>query len=217
MFIVIEKTLVVIFSPSTRQSIIPSREHFQKPVIRMSPAPVNDGAANTCSITLPPLPSGDICTAPVPDCFGKAYPQLGSSIYRDSVGTSEDAFAMRYNESFFHNNISSTPKNKGGGRRCKKSRNTRIRRKARVRGTSIRSGSRRIRTRSRTRAQSRRRRGGGYYLDLSSCPPGGLPSTIGYNDLTPPYFGNKAIAKGTPCQPRTYTRDNVGYCDQTLK
>ena len=36
--------------------------------------------------------------------------------------------------------------------------------------------------------RSRRARGGGYYLDLSPCPPGGMPSTVGYSDNRPPLF-----------------------------
>ena len=53
------------------------------------PAPFDSAATPSCSVALPPVPSGGGCKAPVPDCFNKAFPHLGTSVYRDTVGSSE--------------------------------------------------------------------------------------------------------------------------------
>jgi hypothetical protein len=167
--------------------------------------------SSKCSIDLPKPPSGDYCSNPIPDCFAHAYPQLGSSINQKTASMSEDAFAMRYDKTFFSNKPSVSAK--GGGKRTKR--------------TTRRSGSKATRSRTRKSSnrrvrQSRRRNrkrnpGGGYYFDLSKeAMIAGLPARVRYNDLAPPYFGGKALAKGAPCQPRTYSRKNVGHCNRTL-
>ena len=165
--------------------------------------------SSKCSIELPKLPSGDYCSSPIPDCFTKAYPQLGSSINQKTASMSEDAFAMRYDKTFFSDTPSMSAK--GGGKRAKRTAT-----RSRSKTTRTRKSSKR-RVRQSRRRNRKRNRGGGYYFDLSKeARIGGLPARVRYNDLAPPYFSGKALAKGAPCQPRTYSRKNVGHCNRTL-
>ena len=162
-----------------------------------------------CSINLPSLPSGDYCSNPIPDCFNKAYPQLGSSINQKTASMSEDAFAMRYDKSFFSDTQRAPAK--GGGKR-----KTRTQSRSRSKTHRAHKSSKRH-VRKSHRRNRKRSRGGGYFFDLSAkAKVGGLPARVRYNDLAPPYFGGKALARGAPCQPRTYSRRNVGHCNRTL-
>ena len=215
-----------------------------------APAPFDSAATPSCSVELPPVPSGGGCKAPVPDCFNKAFPQLGTSVYRDTVGSSEMAFASRYSPSYFspdavkataaaaaattrpatapslvHPTKSPCAAQVGGGsgsrrRRRRAAKGLKKHRSASVKARQTGGGSRRRRRSARARRSARRpqrkARGGGYYLDLSSCPPGGMPSPMGYSDTAPPYFGGKANARGAPCEPRTYAKGNVGLCDSRV-
>lgn len=166
-------------------------------------APTNHGAASSCAISLPPLPSGGGCKAAVPDCFNKTSQQLGGSLYTDVPTSSETAFYERYG---------ATAKAASGGRR--RGKRPRSRRHHSKRPSSRRSHRRSAPTTRTGLSRVRRARGGsGYYLDLSSCPPGGSPSRVAYDSKAPPYFGGAAMAKGAPCQPRTYAKGNAGYCN----
>ena len=191
----------------------------------------NKNESSKCSIKLPPVPSGGSCQSPRPDCFQKALPQLGTSVYRDTIGSSEMAFASRYCPSYFSSdavkataeqftkNIANTPPNfvdslpcasqKGGGSRRKR---LNKKRKSSTRRRSLRRRGLKLKLRT----HRSKRRGGGYYLDLSSCPPGGMPSPVGYDDTNPPYFSGSVNAKGAPCEPRTYSKGNVGLCDSRI-
>ena len=195
-------------------------------------AAANQSDASKCSLKLPTVPSGGGCQVPRPDCFQKALPQLGTSVYRDTIGSSEMAFASRYSPSYFSSdavkaaaenftqNVTNAPNfvhpskgpcasQQGGGSRRKR---LNKKRKSNTRRRSLRRRGLKLKLRTRRS----KRRGGGYYLDLSSSPHGGRPSTMGYDDTSPPYFGKSANAKGAPCEPRTYSKGNVGLCDSRV-
>lgn len=195
-------------------------------------AAANQSETSRCNLKLPAVPSGGGCQAPRPDCFQKSLPQLGTSVYRDTIGSSEMAFASRYSPSYFSSdaikataenftqNIANVPNfvhpskgpcasQQGGGSRRKR---LNKKRKSNTRRRSLRRRGLKLKL----RARRSKRRGGGYYLDLSSCPPGGMPSPMGYDDTAPPYFGRSANAKGAPCEPRTYSKSNAGLCDSRV-
>ena len=116
-------------------------------------------------------------TAPPPmqtDCFGTAAQPLGQ--HPAAHDASSHAFANRYTappaptqRTTFTARVSpSTVVGGGAPRRARRARRSRAR------------------SRSRTTTRRTLARGGGYFLDLSSCPPGGMPSPVGYDDRRPP-------------------------------
>ena len=148
------------------------------------PAAINQAAP--CATPVVPMPTSGHCNAPVPDCLRNAkLPELGNHTYRHTVGTSETAFNDRYDGSWFAAN---------GGKRG----GTRRRRKMRRRSLSRRRTTKRQQRRrtSRRRRRSKRRGGTGYYLDLATCPAGGMPSPVKYDSRSPPVL----VGGGGRCQ-----------------
>ena len=144
-------------------------------------------------------PCGGVTKA---DCLGTVAPQLGEHSLT-KPGHSENAFVNR------------RPVPRGGARtrsrsRLRQNRKARVARRRRHRCATQRRehggsvGRAPLSSRRRRRRASRRstKRGGGYFLDLDPCPPGGMPSAIGYSDNRPPLFiqSRKMAAK------RSYTQ-----------
>lgn len=169
------------------------------------PSPVHSSSPSSCSAPPANIPYGGHCRTPVASCLSPAQPELGTHTLKGNLD-SEFAFASRY----------APPTNKGissigGGASRRHKRSTRSKRSKRHRrqtNTRSRTSSRR-RARSlsrRRRIRQQKRRGGtGYYLDLSSCPPGGRPSPVKYDSRQPPVFSvngypNTAEQARTGCQ-----------------
>ena len=130
--------------------------------------PSQNQAAPLCAVPAAVIPhSNGPCGEPVRDCLRnpgqEALPQLGRNRYNDPPTASERSFYERY---MAH----------GGGDKKKSSSKTSTKRQA--------SSTKRQASKNRQRRQSRtRRRGGGYFLDLTACPPGGIPSVVSYPDV----------------------------------
>lgn len=165
--------------------------------------PPTANQAAQCATPVVPMPTGGHCNAPVPDCHRNAkLPELGNHAYRHTVGTSETAFNDRYDGSWFAAKNAASVKRGGGGSISRSSITRRLRGlrrrvralSQRIRRTTKRQSSRRARAtggRRRRRRGSKRRGGTGYYLDLATCPAGGMPSPVKYDSRSPPVLGHQ--------------------------
>lgn len=168
------------------------------------PSPVHSSSPSSCSAPPANIPYGGHCRTPIASCLSPAQHELGAHTLKGNLD-SEFAFASRYAPT--NKGISSI----GGGASRRHKRSTRSKRSKRHRrqtNTRSRTASlRRARSLSRRRRirQQKRRGGTGYYLDLSSCPPGGRPSPVKYDSRQPPVFSvngypNTAEQARTACQ-----------------
>lgn len=161
------------------------------------PSPVHSSSSSSCSVPPANIPYGGHCRTPVASCLSPAQPELGAHTLNGNLD-SECAFASRY--------ANNKGVSIGGGASRRHKRSTRSKRSNRQRRsrTSSRRRARSLSRRRRIRRQ-KRRGGTGYYLDLSSCPPGGRPSPVKYDSRQPPVFSvngypNTAEQARTACQ-----------------
>jgi hypothetical protein len=155
--------------------------------------------AKNCGVGPTPEPSSSACQKPIPDCMNpNGQYQLGRNIVNDPPSLSEVSFEQRYQRSpptqVVAPNHSPASGLQKGGRRKGKSR--RKYSPFRFKRNSYRKPKSRAGSRKSYRKKSMI--GGGYYLDLSTCPLGGLPSHVMYDDKHPPHFSNSKNGLVTP-------------------
>ena len=160
---------------------------------------MSESPAKNCGVGPTPEPSSSACQKPIPDCMNpNGQYQLGRNIVNDPPSLSEVSFEQRYKRSpptqAVAPNHSPASGLKKGGKRKNKSRRKyspfRFKRSS-YRKPKARAGSRKS-------YQKKSMKGGGYYLDLSTCPPGGLPSHVMYDDKHPPHFRDSQSGLVTP-------------------
>lgn len=136
------------------------------------------------------------CIIPKPDCFNpQGLNQLGVNPYNNLPTLSELAFDGRYccgNNKASSNQVGgktknkiSKKKNKGPIVKSKKlKKNTKLKTKL-----NKKKYNKNKTNKKKHKTQKYKFNGGqGYYLDLSSCPPGGLPGVKDYQSCCPPLF-----------------------------
>lgn len=167
-------------------------------------------SSSSCAIPPANIPYGGHCRLPIASCISPTTPQheLGAHTLHGYTG-SEQAFASRYSApaaspvtavsspSSPSSRSSPSSTTAGGGRSGRKPtrrgwgrRSGHSNRNRHARGGTRRAQSRLSRQRRcQRRTHRQKRRGGtGYYLDLTSCPPGGRPSHVQYDSRRPPVF-----------------------------
>lgn len=137
---------------------------------------------SSCALPTSLSDYGGHCRNPVPDCLTqRTTPELSTNLNGEQASASETAFSRRY-DAFGSSAHTKTAK---GGRRRKRTQT--IRRFLRKRNNK-RSFSLRKQRRTKNKRFSRKGGGVGFRLDLSKCPPGGLPGPTQYQTNQSDFF-----------------------------